>query len=226
MKFHFLLTFNHNHEISHDLPHMSLIPHVIFYICLLTAHWVPLLYMYTYIFFFYSRDLVERANTWLLQTPQYRVKNCETVTWWTTDPIHVGDTEAVLLEQGVHVHSIDDTTYLVGLRYVLLDYPPLRYVILDYLPRRSQVCSIDDTTYLVGLRYVLLDYPPLRYVILDYLPRRSQVCSIDDTTYLVGLRYVLLDYLPLRYVLLDYLPHRSQVCSIRLPTSLVSGIGM
>ena len=62
------------------------------------------------------RDLMERGNKWLIQNPQYSVSNCESVTWWTTEQMHVGDTEAVLLDQSPHAQPTGDTIYLTGLR--------------------------------------------------------------------------------------------------------------
>ena len=67
------------------------------------------------------RDLVEKANCWLRQNPQYFVKSCETMRWWSTLPIQVGDTEQVILQQSSSSSPSscleEDAIYLTGLRY-------------------------------------------------------------------------------------------------------------
>jgi len=66
--------------------------------------------------------LVEKANSWLRDNCDVRVRNCETVTWMSHDSLQLGSSEQMVLTkqlaEGKH------TYYARGLRYATSSLSP------------------------------------------------------------------------------------------------------
>jgi len=68
----------------------------------------------------YGSKLLEKANSWLKDNADVRVRNCETITWMSHDLQQLGNSEQMVLTkqlaEGKH------TYYARGLRYRVLLY--------------------------------------------------------------------------------------------------------
>jgi len=73
---------------------------------------------YYCVFNAYRSKLLEKANTWLKDNTDVRVRNCETITWMSHDMQQLGNSEQMVLTK--QLAEGKNTYYARGLRYLLL----------------------------------------------------------------------------------------------------------